>query len=147
MEDTPADCVSFVEMLVGDDGSLYDEDRSCDPHKEICVLPFSSGTTGPPKGVCLTHYNLVANAAQASHPEVAYTNHAAETGKQEVTVAVLPFFHIFAMETIMIYGLRYGCKIVTLPKFEPEMYIKSLVTYKPTILHLVPPVMSFLAEC
>jgi len=146
MEDTPADCASFVDMLVGDDGSLYDQDRSCDPHREICVLPFSSGTTGPPKGVCLTHYNLVANAAQASHPDVAYTNHAAETGEQEVTVAVLPFFHIFAMETIMIYGLRYGCKIVTLPKFEPEMFIKALVTYKPTILHLVPPVMSFLAK-
>jgi len=147
MEDTPSDCVSFVEMLIADDGSLYDQDRSCDPHKEICALPFSSGTTGPPKGVCLSHYNLVANAAQASHPDVAYTiKHSSQTGDQEVTVAVLPFFHIFAMETIMIYGLRYGCKIVTLPKFEPETYIKALVTYKPTILHLVPPVMSFLAK-
>ena len=49
---------------------------------------------------------------------------------QEVTVAVLPFFHIYAMNTIMTLGLQIGAKLVTLPKFEPEEYIQALVTYK-----------------
>ena len=49
---------------------------------------------------------------------------------QESTVAVLPFFHIYAMNTIMTMGLQLGAKIVTLPKFEPEEYIQALVTYK-----------------
>ena len=49
---------------------------------------------------------------------------------QEVTVAVLPFFHIYAMNTIMTVGLQIGAKIVTVPRFEPEMYIKCLVAYK-----------------
>ena len=47
------------------------------------------------------------------------------TGSQEVTLAVLPFFHIYAMTTIMVLGLRTGMKIITLPKFDPEMYIKA----------------------
>ena len=51
-------------------------------------------------------------------------------GEQEVTVAVLPFFHIYAMNTIMTLGLQIGAKLVTLPKFEPEAYIKALATYK-----------------
>ena len=45
----------------------------------------------------------------------------------------------------MTLGLQVGAKIVTVPKFEPEMYIKALVTYKPTWLNLVPPLASFLA--
>ena len=71
MEEKPDDCASFIEMLIYDDGSLYDKDRNFDVHNDIVVLPFSSGTTGPPKGVCLTHYNMVANMTQVMHPEVA----------------------------------------------------------------------------
>lgn len=43
---------------------------------------------------------------------------------------MLPFFHIYAMNTIMTLGLQHGVKIITLPKFEPDMYIKALATYK-----------------
>ncbi len=45
-------------------------------------------------------------------------------------MAVLPFFHIYAMNTIMTIGLQVGAKLVTLPKFEPEAYIKALALYK-----------------
>ena len=69
-----------------------------------------------------------------------------ETGHQEVTLAVLPFFHIYAMNTIMLLGLRLGLKVITLPKFDPEMYVKALSAYKPTLLNLVPPLVSFLAS-
>ena len=61
MEETPEDCLSFIGMLITDDGSLYQKDYTCDPHNDIVVMPYSSGTTGPPKGVELTHYNMVAN--------------------------------------------------------------------------------------
>ena len=50
MEDTPEDCISFLQMVIMDDGSLYDERGTFDVHNDIVVLPFSSGTTGPPKG-------------------------------------------------------------------------------------------------
>lgn len=146
MEETPPNFVSFLDMMIDDDGSLYNVDRPCTPHTDIAVLPYSSGTTGPPKGVCLSHFNLVANLEQISHPDVALFGPPHETGSQETTLAVLPFFHIYAMTNIMLFGLRMGVKIVTLPKFEPETYIKALPKYKPTALTLVPPVASFLAN-
>ena len=70
MEDKPDDVLSFIEMIIMDDGSLYHEDRSCNPKEDIVVLPYSSGTTGPPKGVSLTHFNMTSNMAQINHPEV-----------------------------------------------------------------------------
>lgn len=101
MEETPEDCVSFLEMLITDDGSFFDKRGEFNVYEDIVVLPYSSGTTGPPKGVSLTHYNMVANMTQLNHPDVTMlrpTNDA----EQEVTVAVLPFFHIYAMNTIMV---------------------------------------------
>lgn len=141
----PEGCASFAEMIVGDDGALYGQNRSCDPHKDIVALPYSSGTTGPPKGVCLSHFNLVANLCQVMHPGLLPLRDMKDTGVQESTIAVLPFFHIYAMELVMLYSMRRGYKIVTLPKFEPETYIKALTTYRPTFLNLVPPLVSFLA--
>ena len=70
MEDKPDDVLSFIEMVIYDDGSLYDADRECNAKEDIVVLPYSSGTTGPPKGVGLTHYNMTSNMAQINHPEM-----------------------------------------------------------------------------
>merc|ERR1719483_129002 len=147
MEDTPGDCVPFLDMVVGDDGSLYrvEGDKPCLPREDIAVLPYSSGTTGPPKGVCLSHYNLVANIQQANVVLPSVLKRFVKDGIQESTVVVLPFFHIYAMSMVMILNLHLGNKIITLPKFEPESYLKALVNYQPTVLHLVPPLVSFLA--
>lgn len=144
MDEKPDDCLSFIDMLIYDDGTLYEQERKFDVYEDIVVLPYSSGTTGPPKGVSLTHYNMVANMTQINHPDVTMLRETSKT-EQEVTVAVLPFFHIYAMNTIMTMGLQIGAKIVTVPRFEPEQYIKALVTYKPTWLNLVPPLVSFLS--
>jgi len=146
MEETPDDCKSFMSMMISDDGSMYkNPGEATDPHKDVVVMPYSSGTTGPPKGVCLTHFNMVANCCQVTSPDVSDVRSTAETGNQEITLAVLPFFHIYAMTTIMIMGLYLGLKVVTLPKFEPDMFIKALSTYRPTLLNLVPPLCNFLA--
>jgi len=147
-EDLPQDCLSFSSVITGDDGGLYSSNRAgADPHTDIVAMPFSSGTTGPPKGVCLTHFNLVANCVQIGAksvmPEVLLDW--VKDGEQETVLAVLPFFHIYSMELIMLLNMRLGSKIITLPKFEPEMYLKALVQFKPTLLHLVPPLVQFLA--
>ena len=115
-------CLSFQKMYPP-------STRSCDPHNEICALPYSSGTTGPPKGVSLTHYNFVANMAQVGAPGLNDLQVTSED-HQDVSIALLPFFHIYAMTTVMSMGLHYGLKLVTLPKFEPETYLKALVQYK-----------------
>ena len=51
MEDKPDDVLGFIEMVLYEDGSLYDVDRDFDVHNDIVALPYSSGTTGPPKGL------------------------------------------------------------------------------------------------
>merc|ERR1719222_1547959 len=100
---------------------------------DIIAMPFSSGTTGPPKGVCLSHFNLVANCVQIGAKDVmsACLLDWVKDQEQETILAVLPFFHIYSMELIMLLNMRLGNKIVTL--------------YKPTLLHLVPPLVQFLA--
>ena len=76
---------------------------------------------------------MVANMTQLMHPGVTMMHESGED-HQETTVAVLPFFHIYAMNTIMTVGLQIGAKIVTVPRFEPEMYLKALVTHKVSYL-------------
>ena len=56
MDDKPDDVLGFIEMVLYEDGSLYDVDRNFDVHNDIVVLPYSSGTTGPPKGIENIHF-------------------------------------------------------------------------------------------
>jgi len=144
MDETPEDVSSFIQMLITDDGSLYDLDKTCDPHNDIATMPFSSGTTGPPKGVALTHYNLVSNIQQISHPGMCDNWFNGELSNH-CGLAILPFFHIFGMTFLMNLCLAKGVKIVTLPKFEPETFLDTLEKYQPTYTALVPPLVNFLS--
>ena len=78
--------------------------------EHVVVLPYSSGTTGLPKGVMLTHRNLVANIAQMEHTFVPSAGEAA--------LAVLPFFHIYGMQVLMNMLLAFGVRVVTMPRFD-----------------------------
>lgn len=111
------------------------------PQEDVAVLPYSSGTTGLPKGVMLTHYNIVANLCQlGSSPTVLGI-----TG-DDTLLAVLPFYHIYGMVVIMNLGIVVGAKIVTIPAFEPEMYMTLLKRHGVTVAHVAPPLVQFLAK-
>lgn len=84
-----------------------------DPREDLAVLPYTGGTTGLPKGVMLTHYNLIANAAINQ----AFWSFSFEAGKnleegKEVIAAYLPFYHIFGQVTVMITGLIRGYRLI-----------------------------------
>ncbi|HUO68707.1 MAG TPA: AMP-binding protein [Gammaproteobacteria bacterium] len=108
-----------------------------DPATDVVVLPYSSGTTGLPKGVMLTHRNLVANLAQLA---------AIERHDLTALVGVLPFFHIYGMVVIMNFGLMRGLTVVTMPKFEFEPFLKVLQDWRIELAHIVPPVAIALAK-
>jgi len=105
------------------------------PRDDIVVLPYSSGTTGLPKGVMLTHYNLVANLCQAEGMQ-----HFAGFGETDVVMAVLPFFHIYGMVVIMMLGLAGGGTIVVMPRFDMQEFLGLIQKHRVTILPIVPPI-------
>ncbi|MGH2983860.1 MAG: 4-coumarate--CoA ligase family protein [Solirubrobacterales bacterium] len=109
-----------------------------DPDRDLAVLPYSSGTTGMPKGVMLTHRNLVANINQA--------NARIALGPGDVVIGSLPFFHIFGMTVIMNMGLRNGAKIVTMPRFDLDQFLDLIERHRATHLFIVPPIALALAK-
>ena len=103
-----------------------------DPDKDLAVLQYTGGTTGVPKGAMLTHRNLAANTNQLCNwkPETDFGD--------ERVLAILPFFHVFAMTVVMNVGLAIGAEIILLPRFELEQALKVISKKKPTFFPGVP---------
>jgi len=109
------------------------------PATDVCALPYSSGTSGIPKGVMLTHRNLVANLCQMRHGEGMLREH-------DSVIGVLPFFHIYGMVVIMGAALVEGATIVSLPRFELEGFLRTLQDHRITYANIVPPILLALAK-
>ena len=102
------------------------------------VLPYSSGTTGLPKGVMLSHRNLVANIEQFLH--------AVHYQENEVALAALPFFHIYGMQVLMNGLLSNGVTTVTMPRFDMAEALQAVQDFKVTRFFAVPPIVLGLAN-
>jgi acyl-CoA synthetase (AMP-forming)/AMP-acid ligase II len=112
-----------------------------DPARDLVALPYSSGTTGMPKGVMLTHRNLVAELCS-----IAGVTDAALILPEDTVLAFLPFFHIYGIVAFMNFSLLRGATVVTMPRFDLEQYLQLVQQYGVTILHLVPPIALALAK-
>jgi long-chain acyl-CoA synthetase len=111
-----------------------------DPKTDIAALPYTGGTTGNPKGVMLTHYNLIAaqSVGQAAFPNL-------ERGK-EVILAFLPFFHIYGQVVIMLNGLCQGNLLVLFTNPDTEAILAAMERYQATVFYGVPTLYEYLKD-
>ncbi|KAK5791772.1 hypothetical protein VI817_007081 [Penicillium citrinum] len=147
-----------VEKVILLDGALpVDGETTCEylastctplPLKEISqaeastkpvFICFSSGTSGPSKGVVTTHQNLTSNLQQ-------WRSHMLDSGssdqqvKRNTTIAFLPFSHIYGLNLYMCQCLLWGTTVVILPRFDLDQYLECVEKYRPDELALVPPI-------
>ncbi|UXY28271.1 4-coumarate--CoA ligase family protein [Streptomyces sp. HUAS TT20] len=126
---------SLLDLIASD---APEPDVFTDPVEDIAVLPYSSGTTGIPKGVMLTHRQIATNLAQL---EPAVT-----AGPGERILAVLPFFHIYGLTALMNAPLRNGATVVVLPRFDLETFLAAIENHRITGLYVAPPIVLALAK-
>lgn len=109
-----------------------------DATEDIAALPYSSGTTGVPKGVMLTHSSIGTNLAQLD-PLL-------PTRPGDRILAVLPFFHIYGLTALMNAPLRKGATVVVLPRFELDTFLAAIENHRINALYVAPPIVLALAK-
>lgn len=145
--------LSSVKALVGFDGEgegllgyekflaeVADRASFADvaPTDPVCIV-YTSGTTGAPKGVTLSHLGVLGNMRTAAGPLMGLT-------EQDRAVSVMPFFHVGGLWYYLFPVLAAGCTVTVLPEFEPESLIKVLDEERATVIHLVPTMVGALIQ-
>jgi 4-coumarate--CoA ligase len=133
IDSPPKDCLHFSELTKADENDIPEVDISPD---DVVALPYSSGTTGLPKGVMLTHKGLVTSVAQqvdGENPNLYFHS-------EDVILCVLPLFHIYSLNSVFLCGLRAGAAILIVPKFEIVSLLGLIQKYKVSVMPIVPPI-------
>lgn len=94
---------------------------------DLALLQYTGGTTGFPKGVMLTHKNLLANTKMCDMWMYKCVN------GQESILGILPFFHVYGMTTVLILSVMTKNKMILMPKFDAEDTLKTIDKHKPTL--------------
>ncbi|HEY0835518.1 MAG TPA: long-chain fatty acid--CoA ligase [Azospirillum sp.] len=131
LADIPADDrhIAFETLIADDDAPTP---VRIDPVHDIAVLQYTGGTTGVPKGAMLTHANLSANLIQVK------AWFADMKDGEERMLAVLPFFHVFAMTVVLNLGIAAGAELILLPRFEVRQVLKTIAGRRATLVPGVP---------
>ncbi len=106
----------------------------------LSVLPYSSGTTGLPKGVMLSHYNLIANVYQLLGP------HATTLNSGDTILCCLPLYHIYGLNVMLNPALVLGATLVLVPRFNVQQMTRLIVDESVTMMPLVPPAINALCQ-
>jgi long-chain acyl-CoA synthetase len=116
----------FDELYFADDTGDIEPTNADD----TAVIIYTSGTTGKPKGAELTHFQLFMNCTVAGE--------LFEIRDDDVSLAVLPFFHVFGLSSVLNVAVRYGGSMVLVPRFDPKTVIDELAHHRCTIFSGVP---------
>ena len=128
----------FSNLLTAASTSYPRPDQLSD--QVLAVLPYSSGTTGLPKGVMLSHYNLIANIFQFIGPN------ATALSPADTILCCLPLYHIYGLNVILNPALVLGATVVLMPRFNAQQLAELVVRESVTMMPLVPPAINALCQ-
>ena len=119
-----------------------------DVDNDLAFLPYSSGTTGKPKGVMLCHRNVTSNTLQNHSMESRYMNPmtGGADGHGDKLLAFLPFFHIYGLTVLIHHSFWAGYELVVMPKFDLESFCRIIQDHKISMAYVVPPVVLQLSK-
>ncbi|WP_327696683.1 4-coumarate--CoA ligase family protein [Streptomyces sp. NBC_00459] len=126
---------SLIDMLAS---TAPEPEIDIDPGQDVAALPYSSGTTGVPKGVMLTHRSIATNLEQLAR--------CVSVAPGDRILAVLPFFHIYGLTALMNMPLKQGAAVVVLPRFDLDTFLAAIEKHRITGLFVAPPIVLALAK-
>ena len=139
VDDPPEKCLHFSVISEANETEI--PIVSIDPDDPV-ALPFSSGTTGLPKGVILTHKSLVTSVAQQVDGE----NPNLYLKPEDVVLCVLPLFHIYSLNSVLLCSLRAGAAVLLMQKFEIGTLLELIQRHRVSVAAVVPPLVLALAK-
>ncbi|KAJ6744004.1 4-COUMARATE--COA LIGASE 3 [Salix purpurea] len=139
IDDPPENCLHFTVLAEANESEM--PTVSIHPDDPV-ALPFSSGTTGLPKGVILTHKSLVTSVAQQVDGE----NPNLYLKQDDVVLCVLPLFHIFSLNSVLLCSLRAGSAVLLMQKFEMGSLLELIQKHNISVAAVVPPLVLALAK-
>ena len=132
-------CVSFADLAAADDD---EPTAAIDVGNDVVALPYSSGTTGLPKGVMLSHRGLVTSVAQLVDGD----NPNLDLREDDVVLCVLPMFHVYSLHSILLCGMRAGAALVIMKRFDSARMCELVERHGVTVAPLVPPIVVEMAK-
>ncbi|KAI9832425.1 MAG: hypothetical protein M1819_004414 [Sarea resinae] len=118
-----------------------------DPDNELAFLVYSSGTTGHPKGVMLSHRNIISNVLQGRAVELGKLSwNGGADGRGDRMLAFLPFFHIYGLTCLMHLTMYAGYELVVMLKFDIERFCQIVQDHRITYAYIVPPIVLLLGK-
>ncbi|CAI9755306.1 unnamed protein product [Fraxinus pennsylvanica] len=139
IDDPPENCLHFSVLSEANENDI--PSVSIDPNDPV-ALPFSSGTTGLPKGVILTHKSLITSVAQQVDGE----NPNLYLKSDDVVLCVLPLFHIYSLNSVLLCSLRAGASVLLMQKFEIGSFLELIQRHRVSVAAVVPPLVLALAK-
>lgn len=139
IDDPPENCLHFSLLSEANESEI--PTVSIDPDDPV-ALPFSSGTTGLPKGVILTHKSLISSVAQQVDGE----NPNLHLKGEDVVLCVLPLFHIYSLNSVLLCSLRAGAGVLLMHKFEIGALLELIQRHRVSVAAVVPPLVLALAK-
>jgi 4-coumarate--CoA ligase len=135
----PEGCLDFSVLAEADENEIPGVEIRPD---DVVALPYSSGTTGLPKGVMLTHGALVSSVAQQVDGE----NPNLYLHSEDVVLCVLPLFHIYSLNSVLLCSLRVGAAVLIMQRFEIHVLLDLIEKFKVTVAPFVPPIVLAIAK-